>query len=137
MINALPGRRCASLRRFHHRIEGQSASETGPIEFTWDDGTHLTLDANTDWTLDFSGQQWSDPYAHASASQRLEIAKEVGVWEQGSIPADLNRLIGQVVIEAVQEFNEVGEVTGMTVVFNDQCVSVRVVGGELAVEVGR
>jgi hypothetical protein len=40
-----------------------------------------------------------------------------------------------VVISAAPEFNEVGEVTGVTLAFDDQIVVARVLGGELAVEV--
>lgn len=135
MISELPGRRCTSIRRFYHQVEGQPASQTGPIEFTWDDGTHFTLDANADWTLDSSGQRWSDPYAHARASVRAALAREGGVWEQASISSDLDRLVGQVVLSVVPDFNEVGELRGLDVVFNNKKGSARVVAGELAVEV--
>ena len=136
LIGGLPGRRCISILRFQHQIEGLSTSDAGAVEFAWDDGTHLTLDANADWTLDISAQQWLDPFAPVSVSQRAQLAMEVGVWERASIGADLSRLIGQVVTSTAPEFNEVGELTGLTVAFDDMSVSARVVGGKLAVETG-
>ncbi|MFT3887742.1 MAG: hypothetical protein QM713_06220 [Arachnia sp.] len=135
MIDSLRGRRCVSLRRFHHRFEGGPASETGPIEFTWDDGTWLTVDVKTDWTLELSEQPWSDPFARASASQRRELAVSVGLWEQAPMSAELCRLVGRVVTSAVLDLNEVGGAAGLTVAFDGLSVSARVAGGELAVEV--
>lgn len=135
MIDALLGRRCTSIRRFSHHLAGLAPSEPGPIEFSWDDGTHLTLDANTDWTLDLSQQRWADPYAGVEERERQELAQAVGLWEEAAIPAELNRLVGQVVSFAEPQFNEVGEVTGLQLTFKDVTVVARVLTGELAIEV--
>ncbi|GAB78178.1 hypothetical protein [Austwickia chelonae] len=135
MIDALPGRSCASIRRFQHRFADHPPSEPGPIEFTWDDGTRLTLDANADWTLNLSSKPWADPYADASELERNALAQEVGLWEAALIPIAMSRLIGQAVTSAAPEFNEFGELTGLSVAFEEQVVGVRVVGGELIVRV--
>lgn len=135
MIDALPGRRCMSIRRLNHRLAGHPPSETGPIEFTWDNGTRLTLDVNPDWTLDLYNQPWTDPYAAASEGEREELAREVGLWQDAFIPSVLKRLVGQAVTSAIPEFNEVGELTGISVAFEDKVVGARVRRGELTVEV--
>ena len=135
MIDTLPGRRCTSIRRFQHRLADHPPSETGPIEFSWEDGTRLTLDTNADWTLAMSGQPWADPYAGATERERKVLAQEVGLWQEALIPSALSRLVGQTVTSTVPEFNEVGDFTGLSVAFENQVVRARVFGGELAVEV--
>ncbi len=135
MIDTLPGRRCTCIRRFQHRLADQPPSETGPIEFTWDDGTRLTMDANTDWTLDLSSRPWTDPYPSVSESERKALAQEVGLWQEAPIPSALGRLVGQVVTSAAPELNEVGELTGLSLAFETQVVGARVLGGEVTVEV--
>lgn len=134
MIDSLPGRRCASIRCFQHVLAGEP-STVGPIEFLWADGTWLTLDTNTDWTLDLSTQPWRDPYGAATGGEREVLAQEVGLWRQASTPGALSRLIGQVVTSAMPELNGVGELAGLRVVFETQVVAARVLGGNLVVEV--
>lgn len=135
MIDALAGLQCTSVRRFQHRFEGEPGSETGPIEFTWDDGSLLTLDANSDWTLHLSGQHWADPYVNASESERQTLAREVGLWHEVQIPSGLRGLVGQGVTSTEPELDEMGELTGLRILFEIQVVNARVLGGELAVEV--
>ncbi|MCL3862103.1 hypothetical protein [Actinotalea sp. K2] len=134
MIDTLPGRRCASIRCFQHRLAGHPTSESGPIEFGWADGTWLTLDANADWTLALSTQPWVDPYAGVSVAEREALAQEVGLWHQAPAPIALRRLVGQSVASVLPEFNEVGELVGLKLAFEAQVVAARVVGGEVVVE---
>lgn len=135
MIETLAGRRCVSLRRFRHCFRGRPPSETGPVEFTWDDGTFLTLDVNTDWTLDLSNQPWNDPYAEGPEVERRALESEIGVWRQMSAPPSMHLLVGQVVISVNPEFNEVGEVAGAMLCFEDKIMVARVLEGGLSVEV--
>lgn len=135
MIDELLGRRCTSIRRFQHRLAGHPPSETGPVEFLWDDGTYLSLDANTDWTLNLSSSPWADPLESLAEGRRQALAQEVGLWEEAAIPNNLTQLIGQAVISADPELNEVGELTGLRLGFEAEVVAARVLSGKLAIEV--
>ncbi len=135
MMDELRGRRCVGVRRFGHRFRDLPLSETGPIEFTWDDGARLTLDGKADWTLDVSRRPWVDPYAGVAGSQRSALAVEVGLWEEAPLSRALERVVGQVLIADTPLFNEVVELTGLTLTFVDQVVVARLWGGELTVGV--
>ena len=135
MIEDLAGLRCTSVRRFQHRFEGEPGGETGPIEFAWDDGSLLTLDANADWTLHLSSHHWLDPYAKASESERQRLAREVGLWHEVQAESGLQQVVGQAVAAAEPELDEMGELTGLSILFETQVVRARVVEGELTVEV--
>ena len=130
----LIGRRCTSVKRFQHRFAGQDPSEPAPIEFTWDDGTTTTLDANADWTLDLSTRPWDDPLKNVTGFQRVELADEVGLWEPAPPWDALSRVVGQSVSAAEVELDDVGELTGIRFVFEDVVVRGRVVEGDLTVE---
>ena len=135
MIEALLGRRCASIRQFRHEHTGERAGDSGPIEFAWDDGTWLTLDSGADWTLDVSSRPWVDPYAHASESELDELVREVGIWREVPVRGPLCQLVGQAVTSVEAELNEVGELTGLGLGFEAQAIAARVLRGELVVEV--
>lgn len=135
MIDALRGCRCTAVRRFHHRVAGQPPTGTGPVEFLWNDGTYLSLDASTDWTLNLSSAPWTDPFEGASEGRRQALAQEVGLWEEVTTPTNLAQFIGQAVTSVDPELNEVGELTGLRIGFDAGVVAARVLSGELAIEV--
>lgn len=135
LIDTLAGRRCVAIRRFELRLGDGQPVESGPIEFTWADGTHLTLDVNADWTLAISGQAWTDPLVGVGEDSREVL--EQGSWasREVQLPADLHRFIGEVVTSAVPEFNEVGELAGLSLSFKTRIVAARVLGGALDVRI--
>lgn len=135
MIDALTGLRCTFVRRFHHQFADEPPSETGPLELAWDDGTVLTLDADTDWTLHVSGQPWVDPYASVSGRELEALAREVGLWHEAKVPTSLARLVGQTVTSSEPLLDEMGDLTGLSLAFETQVVTARVEGGQLTVEV--
>lgn len=134
MIEHLAGRRCAQLRLWRHRPPGGITTQAVALEITWDDATVLTLDVNADWTLGLAGARWAHPLAGATDAERDRLA-DLGTWQVDDSPADLDSIVGRMVTAVEPYINEVGELSGLTIVFEGTVVRALVFNGELRMEV--
>lgn len=134
LSSTLVGRRCVSIRVYRYRYGCEPLSLFGPLEFGWDRDGFTTLDANTDWTLDISPRQWSDPFAQMTNVQRARLATEVGIWEEGPLPEWLGQFVGLTVSETQPQLNHMGDLIGLRVAFGERGLIAKVFGGELYVE---
>ncbi len=110
-------------------------ADEGPVEFAWDDGSFLTIDVNTDWTLDFSLTPWADPFAKADVDQRRELSALGWLWFECEVGGDLPQIEGQRLISSELNRNIVGEVQGIRLEFDGATVAAHVRGGDLDVDV--
>ncbi len=129
----IEGLRCASVRRMHHRFPGDPPTSSGPVEFGWTGGRYLTLDVNSDWTLNVSERRWEDPLGGVAPHERLELSHIVGFWEIESSPSDLASVVSQRLSEIDTIFNEVGELVGLRLVFEDRVIRAEMYAGDLTV----
>lgn len=123
----------------HHRIGGDRAVTAGPVELTWSDRRCTTIDAAADWKLVISSGPWRDPFSTASATERLALEREIGLWKPEIPKPDepLAQLVGRSVTSAQCVVNEVGELTGVDVSFGPITLAAHVSGGEIAIDVSR
>lgn len=126
-------RTCVSVRRIFHRFAGAEKTLLNAVELEWDNGGFTTLDINADWTLCVADSRWVDPYWDAIGAKREEIAREVGLLEPTDAGEDLGRLVDQKVVSVEELFNEVGELTGIRVIFRDFVFVARMWAGDLEV----
>lgn len=124
---SLTGRVCTGIRSFRNTLD---SADVGPLEIAWCDGGYTSIDVNADWTLNVSDGAWLDPYAKATEEESEKLAREVGLWE----PVRDERLVGisgLAVSATTFEANEVGEIQGIKVEFNEIVLVARVFGGDL------
>jgi len=135
LIQDLLGGQCGTVRTILYRLGDEPDGKLAALELGWTNGQITTLDANADWTLGVAFRGWEDPLAGASAEERFELAREVGLWESVPTPDDLKSLIGLTVTVIDPILNEVGELVGLEFVFGGVVLIVTLWAGELSVRV--
>ena len=114
------GLRCIGFDRFHHRFRGSVDRSSGPLQLTWDNDGVTAFDIATDWTLEITDRPWADPFAGASPDRLGDLDGEVGIWVRAQVADDdpLVVVIGQSLLSATPERDEMGELVGVRLCFD-------------------
>jgi hypothetical protein len=135
----LVGRQIARVRRLHYMFQGEANASDGPIELTFSDGSVVMCDAAADWTLEFFGAAWVDPlHEPLSESDRFYVER-YGRWAAFDVTEQVpySWLIGRKVRQAIPQFNELLELTGLVVRTDDSILDLQMWAGELRAFVRR
>jgi len=85
-LSRLVGLSCTSIKQAYHIWKGQiDRAQGGPVEMTWSDGSRVSLDGRSDWTLRVQSGPWHNYYEGCSRVQLKVLAIELGLWKQESV----------------------------------------------------
>jgi hypothetical protein len=135
----LVGREIARVRRIHYVFQGETNVSDGAIELTFADGSVVMCDAAADWTLEFFGAPWVDPFPGELSDSDRAYVDRYGRWSgydvTGQAPYSL--LAGQTIRQAIPQFNELLEQTGLMVRTDGAVLDLQMWAGELRAFVRR
>ena len=126
------GVRCAAAFRVTYWWPGDQPKPEA-LELAWEDGSAVVFDVKSDWTLTVTDGPWRDPYSGVDTS---DPSWDLGTWTKDPIddsdPGEA--AVGSVLTDFVPHFNEVGEFSGLDLVFDAIVLHLEVRGGDLTVQ---
>lgn len=133
------GREIARVRRLHYVFQGEVNSSDGPIELTFSDGSVVMCDAAADWTLEFFGAAWVDPLPDPLNESDRGYVERYGKWVAYELTEQTpySWVVGRTVRQAIPQFNELLELTGLLVRTDDSILDLQMWAGELRAFVRR
>lgn len=135
----LVGREIARVRRLHYVFQGEVNASDGPIELTFSDGSVVMCDAAADWTLEFFGAAWVDPIREPLNESNRAYVERYGRWAAYDLTEQVpySWLVGQTVRQAIPQFNDLLELSGLLVRTDDSILDLQMWAGELRALVRR
>jgi len=135
----LVGLEIARVRRLHYVFQGEANTSDGPIELTFADGSVVMCDAAADWTLDFYGSAWVDPLREPLNESDKSYVDRYGRWCAYDVTDQpmYKGLVNRTVQQAIPQYNELLEMTGLLVRTEESVLDLQIWAGELRVFVRR
>lgn len=132
-------RTIARVRRLHYEFGGETNDLDGAIELTFDDGAVVLCDAAADWSLEFFGAAWVDPFPEPWSDSDREHIDRYGHWTavDMSDKSPYSWLIGQTINQVIPQFNDLLELTGLVLRTEEAVLDVQLWAGELRAFVRR
>jgi hypothetical protein len=136
---SLIGREIKLVRRIHYLFEGETNVSDGAIELTFTDESVLLCDSAADWTLEFFGAAWVDPFGASLSESDRAYVDHYGRWCAYDVTnqAPYSLLVGGTIRQAIPQFNELLERTGLLVRTDDTVLDLQMWAGELRAFVRR
>ena len=135
----LVGRTITRIRRLHYVYQGETNTQDGPIELTFRDGSVALCDAAADSRLEFYGAAWDDPLEGPLSEMDQTYVDRYGRWTaldvSDGVPEVL--LVGGTVRQAVPQFNNLRELTGLVIRTDNAVLDLQMWAGELRAFVRR
>jgi hypothetical protein len=135
----LVGRQMTRVRRIHYQFQGETNVSDGAIELTFTDETVVLCDAAADWTLEFYGAAWVDPFTEPLSESDRAYLEHYGRWCAYDVTeqAPYSWLAGETIRQAIPQFNELLEQTGLMVRTDNAVLDLQMWAGELRAFVRR
>jgi hypothetical protein len=135
----LVGREIARIRRLHYVFRDEANTMDGAIELTFADGSVVICDAAADWTLEFYGAAWVDPFREPVSESDRAYLDRYGRWSAFDVTDQLpySSLVGQRVRQAVPQLNDLLELTGLVLRTDGANLDLQLWAGELRAFVRR
>jgi hypothetical protein len=132
-VPELVGRTITRMRRLHYVYRGETNMMDGPIELTFSDGFVVLCDASADWRLDFYGAAWVDPFEQPGSELDRTYVDRYGKWTAFDVSGDVPHswLVGGTVRQAIPQFNNLLELTGLVIRTDDAVLDLQMWAGEL------
>lgn len=129
------GRTIARVRRLHYEYGGEVNAVDGPIELTFADGSAVLCDAAADWTLEFFGKAWVEPFPEPLSESDREHIDRYGRWlaYDMSERSPFSLLVGRKVTQVIPKFNGLLELTGLVIRTTGAVLDIQLWAGELRV----
>jgi Protein of unknown function (DUF3037) len=136
---ALVGREIARIRRLHYVFQDEVNASDGPIELTFADGSVVMCDSAADWTLEFYGAAWVDPLPEPLSEADRAYVDRYGRWSAYDLTdqALYTGLANQTVQQAIPQYNELLELTGLVIRTDEVILDLQLWAGELRAFVRR
>ena len=136
---ALVGREIARIRRLHYVFQDEVNASDGPIELTFADGSVVMCDSAADWTLEFYGAAWVDPLPEPLSEADRAYVDRYGRWSAFDLTdqAPYSGLANQTVQQALPQYNELLELTGLLIRTDEVILDLQLWAGELRAFVRR
>ncbi len=133
------GREIARVRRLHYVYRGEANTRDGAIELTFSDGSVVMCDASADWTLDFYGAAWVDPFPEPLSAADSAYLDRFGRWLACDVTEQVpySWLVGQTVRQTIPRFNDLRELTGLVLRTDAAILAMELWAGELRTFVTR
>ena len=141
-LSALPdlvGREIAAIRRLHYTFQGEVNASDGPVELTFADGSVVMCDSAADWTIEFFGAAWQDPLPDPLSDVDSAYVERYGRWAAYDVTglAPYSLLAGGTVQQAIPQFNDLLELTGLVLRTEEGVLDLQLWAGELRAFVRR
>jgi hypothetical protein len=141
-LGALPelvGRTIERVRRIHYTFQGDTNKSDGAIELTFDDGSVVLCDTAADWSLQFFGTAWLDPFPEPLSDEDRSHVARYGQWVALDVTAQpqYGGLVGETVRQAIPQYNELLELTGLLIRTGTAVLDLQMWAGELRAFVRR
>ena len=135
----LVGREIARIRRLHYVFGGEANTKDGAIELTFADGSVVMCDAAADWTLEFYGAAWVDPFHEPVNESDRDYLDRYGRWSAFDVTDQMpyGWLVGQQVRQALPQLNDLLEMTGLLIRTDAADLDLQLWAGELRAFVRR
>jgi hypothetical protein len=135
----LVGREISRIRRLHYVFQGEVNASDGPIELSFADGSVVMCDAAADWTLEFFGAAWVDPLPEPLNDLDRAYVDRYGRWAAYDVTelAPYSSLSGNTIQQAVPQYNDLLELTGLIIRTQDFILDLQQWAGELRAFVHR
>jgi Protein of unknown function (DUF3037) len=135
----LVGREITRIRRLHYVFQGEVNASDGPVELSFGDGSVVMCDAAADWTLEFFGAAWVDPLVEPLNDLDKAYVDRYGRWAAYDVTAlaPYSALVGSAVRQAIPQYNDLLELTGLIVRTEDSVLDLQQWAGELRAFVHR
>jgi hypothetical protein len=135
----LVGREIARIRRLHYLFRDEPNTRDGAIEMTFSDGSVVMCDAAADWTLEFYGAAWVDPFTEPLSESDRAYLDRYGRWSAFDVSDQMpySWLIGQQVRQAIPQLNDLLELTGLLIRTDAAVLDLQQWAGELRALVRR
>lgn len=141
-LGALPelvGREIERVRRIHYIFQGETNTSDGAVELTFADGDVALCDTAADWSLQFFGTAWVDPFPEPLSDDDRARVDRYGRW----IALDMTSrepyswLAGETIRQAIPQFNELLELSGLLIRTGSAVLDLQMWAGELRAFVRR
>jgi hypothetical protein len=138
-VPELVGGTITRIRRLHYVYCGETNMMDGPIELTFRDGSVVLCDASADWRLEFYGAAWIDPFEHPLYELDRAYVDRYGKWAAFDVSGMVPHvwLVGGTVRQAIPQFNNLLELTGLVIRTEDAVLDLQMWAGELRAFVRR
>lgn len=135
----LVGKEISGIRRLHYVYQGEVNASDGAIVLTFADDSVLMCDAAADWTLEFFGAAWVDPFNEPLSEMDRTYVERYGKWSAYDVTnqAPYSWLVGGTVRQAIPQLNELLELTGLLVRTDEAVLDLQLWAGELRAFVRR
>ena len=129
----LVGREITRIRRLHYVFQGEVNASDGPIELSFAEGPVVMCDAAADWTLEFYGAAWVDPFPEPLSESDRGYVDRYGRWSAYDVTEQqpYSGLAGKTVQQAIPQYNELLEMTGLLVRTDEVILDLQLWAGEL------
>lgn len=133
------GRRIVRVRRLHYTYQAETNTLDGPIELGFADGSVILCDTAADWTLQFFGAAWNDPFREPLSEGDRQYVARYGKWGGHDVSgqAPYSWLVGETVRQVIPQLNELLELSGLLVRTDNAVLDLQLWAGELRAFVRR
>ena len=138
-VPELVGREISRIRRLHYVFRGEANTRDGAIELTFSDGSVVMCDAASDWTIEFYGAAWVDPFEEPLSESDRAYLDRFGRWSAFDVSDQMpyGWLIGRQVRQSIPQFNDLLELTGLLIRTDVAVLDLELWAGELRAFVHR
>lgn len=138
-VPELVGRTITRMRRLHYVYHDEANMQDGPVELTFGDGSVALCDASADWRLEFYGAAWVDPFEGQLSEPDHDYVERYGKWTAFDVSRNVphGRLIGGTIRQALPQYNNLLELTGLVIRTDDTVLELQMWAGELRAFVRR
>lgn len=135
----LVGRKIERIRRLFYTFQGETNQLDGPIELTFEDGSALLCDTAADWTLQFFGAAWKDPFEAELTPDERQYVDRYGRWGAHDVTAQppYSWLQNETVCQVIPQLNELLELSGLLIRTDNAILDLQLWAGELRAFVRR
>lgn len=138
-VPELVGREISRIRRLHYVFRGEANTRDGAVELTFSDGSVVMCDAASDWTLEFYGAAWVDPFGEPVGEPDQAYLDQFGRWSAFDVSDQMpySWLLGRQVRQSIPQFNDLLELTGLLIRTDGPVLDLQLWAGELRAFVHR
>jgi Protein of unknown function (DUF3037) len=135
----LVGRKIERVRRLYYTYQGDTNKLDGPIELTFEDGSVLLCDTAADWTLQFFGAAWKDPFGADLTPDERQYLERYGKWGAHDVTGQppYSWLRDETVSQVIPQLNELLELSGLLIRTDNAVLDLQLWAGELRAFVRR
>jgi hypothetical protein len=138
LLSSLEGRVACRIRRIRYVVRGEVMPDTGPIEFSFTDGSIVLLDAGPDGeALAVRAAAWIDHFAEPLSIENRQFVEQSGKWTAFDVSAQkpYSRLIGEQIGQVIPIRTLENKIKGVALTTRESTVRVEIEADEVTVDI--